>query len=507
LTPDRVKEYPVTLVIYLLLSLILLFLNGFFVLAEFSAVRLRPTRVEELVAQGNKTAKLVQHIQSNLDNFLPVFQVGITLCSIALGFVGQAMAGEFVQNLLGVNTRAASIFTFVVEYGMISFLHILLGELVPKQIAIRKPEGSALLSSRPLLILRGLLLLPIWLLNGSARFLLRMIGLSPDVKEERHSEDELRIILARHQSTGMMSFRRLLFLENIFDLSEVKVRDAMRGRDGVKVLRLGVPWEENFKIVRESRLSRFPLVGEAEFPLGIVHIKDLLYEGPDKMAAVDLKRIARPYLTAVEDMPLENLLGDFQRQRGHLAVVKNAEGKWSGIISLEDIIEEVVGTIEDEFEAEPRIFMADALTPGRIVLGIDGSGLEEAIGQIFGRIAPAELPLPVDRIVKAVLERERAMSTYLGNGLAIPHARLEGMDKPVLIFGRSDAGIPIKGREEKACFMFILLTPSGSPRVQVRLLARICGLIDSEYVVERLRKAETHAAVLEAIRAAEPMTQ
>jgi mannitol/fructose-specific phosphotransferase system IIA component (Ntr-type) len=113
----------------------------------------------------------------------------------------------------------------------------------------------------------------------------------------------------------------------------------------------------------------------------------------------------------------------------------------------------------------------------------------------------------VDRIVKAVLERERAMSTYLGSGLAIPHARLEGIDKPALFFGRSDAGIPIKAREDKAQFLFILLTPSGSPRVQVRLLARICGLIDSEYVVERLRKAQTQAEVMEAIRAAEPMTQ
>jgi len=493
----------VTLAIYALLTLLLLLLNGFFVLAEFSAIRLRPSRVEELVAQGHKTAKIVQYIQSHLDDFLPVFQVGITLASIALGFVGQAMAGEFVGGLLGIHSRAASIVTFVVEYGMISFLHVLLGELVPKQVAIRKTEGAALLTSRPLVLFRGVLLLPIWLLNSSARFLLRLIGLPPEVKEEKHSEDELRIILAQSQSTGLMSFRRLLFLENIFDLSDVRVRDAMRGRDGVKVLRLGAPWEENFKVIKESRLSRFPLVGDGEFPIGIVHIKDVLYEAPN----VDLKRIARPYLNALEDMPLENLLGDFQRQRGHLAVVKNSEGKWTGIISLEDIIEEVVGTIEDEFEAEPRIFMADALTPGRVVLGLDASSLEEAIGQAFGRVASTELPLPVDRIVKAVLERERAMSTYLGNGLAIPHARLEGIDRPVLLFGRSDAGVPIKGRDEKAHFLFILLTPSGSPRVQVRLLARICGLIDSEYVVERLRKAETHAAVVEAIRAAEPMTQ
>jgi CBS domain containing-hemolysin-like protein len=497
----------VTLAIYGLITLILLLLNGFFVLAEFAAIRMRPSRVEELAAQGSAAAKLVQHIQGRLDDYLPVFQVGITLASIALGFVGQASAEEVVHNVLGIHTRAASSVAFVIEYGLISFLHVLLGELVPKQVAIRRTERAALLTSRPLLFFRGIFFLPISLLNFAARFLLRMIGLLPDVKEAQHSEDELRIILAQSQSTGMMSFRRLLFLENIFDLGDVRVRDAMRGRDGVKVLRVGAPWEENFKVIRDSRLSRYPLVGDAELPLGIIHVKDLLFEGPEKMPSADLKKLARPYLTTSEDVPLEGLLGDFQRQRGHLAVVKSSDGKWAGIISLEDIIEEVVGTIEDEFESEPRIFMADALTPGRVVLGIDASSLEEAIGQVFGRVAAMELPLPVDRIVKAVLERERAMSTYLGNGLAIPHARLEGMDKPALLFARSDAGIPIKGRDDKAHFLFVLLTPSGSPRVQVRLLARICGLIDSEYVVERLRRADTHAAVVEAIRAAEPMTQ
>jgi CBS domain containing-hemolysin-like protein len=497
----------VTIAIYLILTLILLLLNGFFVLAEFAAVRVRPSRIEELAAQGSAPAKLVQHMQAHLDDYLPIFQVGITMASIALGFVGQASTQEIVENILGLHSRAASSVAFVVEYGLISFLHILLGELIPKQVAIRKAETMALVTSRPLQFFRGLFLLPITVLNFSARLLLKLVGLSAGVKESHHSEDELRIILAHSQSTGIMSFRRLLFLENIFDLGDVRVRNAMRGRDGVKVLRAGASWEENFKIVRDSRLSRFPLVGDGEFPIGIIHVKDLLFEGPEKMAAADLRKLARPYITTLEDVPLEGLLGDFQRQRGHLAVVKNAEGKWVGIISLEDIIEEVVGTIEDEFETEPRIFMADALTPGRVVLGIDASSLEEAVGQVFGRVAATELPLPVEKIVKAVLERERAMSTYLGNGLAIPHARLDGLDKPALLFARSDAGISIKGREDKAHFLFILLTPSGSPRVQVRLLARICGLIDSEYVVERLRRADTHAAVVEAIRAAEPMTQ
>lgn len=496
-----------TIAIYLLLAGILIGLNAFFVLAEFAIIKLRPSRVEQLVGEGNLRARAVQHIQSHMDEYLSVCQVGITFASVGLGFVGEPGFARLFDYLTGASSAIAHTAAITAALILSSALHVVVGEQVPKMFALRRPEGAALFIAHPMRFWRYVFLVPIVLLSGATKGLLRLVGIRDKEKAEEHSEDELRIILAHSQSTGLMSFRRLLFLENIFDLGDVRVRDAMRGRDGVKVLRAGAPWEENYKIIKDSRLSRFPLLGDAALPLGVIHVKDLLLEGPDKLPTLDLKKVARPYLTVLEDLPLEGVLGDFQRQRGHLAVVKNAEGKWTGIITLEDIIEEVVGTIEDEFESEPRIFMADALTPSRVVLGIDASSLEEAIGQVFGRVAASELPLPVDKIVKAVLERERAMSTYLGNGLAIPHARLEGLDKPALIFARSDAGIPIKGREDKAHFLFVLLTPSGSPRVQVRLLARICGLIDSEYVVERLRRADTHAAVVEAIRAAEPMTQ
>jgi CBS domain containing-hemolysin-like protein/mannitol/fructose-specific phosphotransferase system IIA component len=496
-----------TIALYLLLAGVLLLLNAFFVLAEFAIIKLRPTRVEQLVGEGNIRAKMVQHVQGHMDEYLSVCQVGITFASIALGMVGEPGFAHLFVYLTGASAGWAHTVASFAALFLASALHVVIGEQVPKMFALRRPEGTALAIAHPMLFWRTIFFLPIVLLNGATRGVLLLLGIRDKVKESEHSEDELRIILARSQSMGLMSFRRLLFLENIFDLGDVKVRDAMRGRDGAKVLRAGAPWEENFKVIRETRLSRYPLVGEGELPLGIIHVKGLLFEGPDRMASEDLKKLARPYLTVLEDVPLEGLLGDFQRQRGHLAVVKNAEGKWTGIISLEDVIEEVVGTIEDEYESEPRIFMSDALTPGRVVLGIEASSLEESVGQIFGRVPASELPLPVDRIVKAVLERERAMSTYLGNGLAIPHARLESLDRPVILFARSDAGIPIKGREDKAHLIFVLLTPSGAPRVQVRVLARICGLVDSEYVVERLKRAETHAAVVEAIRAAEPMTQ
>ena len=491
-----------TILIYLFLAVLLLLLNAFFVLAEFAAVKVRPSRIETLVAEGHPRGKALQHIHQHLDEYLSVCQVGITFASIGLGFVGEPSIASLIERATGWSTPTSHKFAVAIAYILVSFLHILLGELVPKSLAIRRNEASALWTALPLVFFHKLFYLPLVVLNGSANLVLRLVGLD-GTKGDDHSEEELRIILAKSQTAGLMSFRRLLLLENIFDLSEVKVRDAMRLRDGAKTLRMGAPWEENLKIVRDSKLSRFPLVDGGELPVGVVHVKDLFYAGAGEP---DLRKLARPYVTAVEDAPLESLLGELQKSRVHLAVVRNADGKWTGVISLEDILEEITGTIEDEFETEPQIHLSDALTPGRVVLDLEADSLEEAIGQMFGRIEQAELPLPKEKIVPALLDRERAMSTYLGNGLAVPHARLDKLDKPAIVFGRSTTGIPVKNREDKAHLLFVLLTPMGNPRVQVRLLARVAAIIGSDYVGERLRRADSKAAVAEAVRAAEQVT-
>lgn len=488
--------------IYLFLALLLLGLNAFFVLAEFAAVKIRSSRIDALVSEGHPRGKLLHHIHTRLDEYLSVCQVGITFASIGLGFVGEPSIAALIHKATGWSSPTSHKIAVALAYVLVSFLHICLGELVPKSLAIRRGEASALWTAVPLKVFHGIFYVPLVILNGSANLILKLFGVAP-AKEDDHSEEELRIILAKSQTAGLMSFRRLLLLENIFDLAEVKVRDAMRLRDAVKVLRAGAAWEENLKIVRDSKLSRFPLVDEANLPIGVVHVKDLFYTGGE---APDLRKLARPYVTAFEDAPLEALLGELQKSRVHLAVVKSMEGKWTGVITLEDILEEITGTIEDEFETEPQIHLSDALTPGRVVVDVEGDSLEEAIGQAFGRVEQGDLPLPKEKIVPAVLDRERAMSTYLGNGLAVPHARLEGLEKPAILFARSTSGIPVKGREDKAHLLFILLTPAGQPRTQVRLLARVAAIVGSEYVGERLRKADSRSAVVEAVRAAEQVT-
>src|SRR5262249_34757842 len=180
---------------------------------------------------------------------------------------------------------------------------------------------------------RWLLWLPSVVMNGSARLVLRLLGWSAPAHEPVHSEDELRVILELSQSAGSLSFRQLLLMENVFDLRSVQVRDAMRLRAGVAVLRAGAPWAENLAEIRRARQTRYPLVENDGKPIGIVHLKDLVLAGPDAMEHPDLRALARPFVTVRENASLETLLGDLQRRHRHMAIVVDPRERWTGIIT------------------------------------------------------------------------------------------------------------------------------------------------------------------------------
>jgi len=499
------------LIILLLVSLLLLLLNAFFVLAEFAAVKVRPTRVEELVDKGDRRAKVLQHIQQHLDEYLSVCQVGITLASIGLGFAGKPAFEKLVSaplTWLGVGSPAAVAATAVtVAYLLVSFLHILLGELVPKSVAIRRPEASGLWIALPLRVSHFIFFVPLWILNTSANAILRLFRIATPLKDPAHTEDEIRIIMERSQSSGLISFRRLLLMENIFDMGTLKVRDAMKTPKAVKAINRGAPWPETLAMIRESKYSRFPVVAEGqELPLGIVHVKDVLHWELNKQDSPDLTPVMRSYLKVNDDMPLESLLTELQRHRRRVAIVVDRRGQWVGFITLEDIVEEIIGSIEDEFEKEPPLFLADTMSAGRIMFDVQASDIFEAIRNILARVDAAELPLAREKIERAVLDREKEISTYLGHGVAVPHARFEGLERPVLVFGQSAEGVPVAGSSEHIHIFFMLLTPLSAPQFQVRLLARICGLMQSEYVVEQLRETRDASRLLELVRAADPGT-
>lgn len=319
---------------------------------------------------------------------------------------------------------------------------------------------------------------------------------------------DLKTMFERTERLGLIPFRRLLLIENIIDLGDLKVRDAMRPRSDVRVIRLDAPWEQTWTMIRETRFSRYPVVeADAARPLGVIHIKDLvLRDGLHPITTEQLKQLARPGLEVSEDLPLEEALTRFRRRYDRMAIVSNAQGTWTGVITIEDILEEIVGKIGDEFDlarAGRFISLADALSPRRIIFGLRAQSMNEAIQTMLARIPQEELPADPQTIARVVLAREQAMSTYVGRGLAIPHGRFDGIDRPIIAFARCDEGVPLETTNERAELIFLLLTPSGKPRIQVRLLAEIASLFDSEYVAERLRKARTPEAVIEAIRAGE----
>jgi tellurite resistance protein TerC len=322
----------------------------------------------------------------------------------------------------------------------------------------------------------------------------------------RPRRSDLKMMFERAERLGLIPFRRLLMIENIIDMGNLKVRDAMRRRSGLQVLRLDVSWEENLKLIGETSFSRYPLVERGGTkPVGVFHVKNIPFaEPPEKMTTERLKALARPPLEMREELPLEEALTQFQRRFRKMAIVVDAKGEWTGAITNEDVLEEIVGRIGDEFDparADRAVSLADALSPGRIVFDLQAPSMSEAIRRFIARIPPGDLPVDTRAVLRAVHQREQAMKAYVGRGLAVPHGRLDGIDRPILAFARSDEGVPLENTNERAHLIFLLLTPGGMARIQPRLLADIIGLIDSEYVTERISNAKTPEEVIEAIRA------
>lgn len=491
------------IMIWIVALVALLVINAAFVLAEFSIVKVRPSRIQELKQQGDQRAALVEDIQRHLDEYLGVCQVGITFASIALGMVGKQLTDAVMGSVPGtagdsVLTNAVAILVSLV---VVSGSHIVLGEQVPKFAAVRIADRMSLWSARPLRICRWIFMPLLWGMNRLSLACLRLLGIDQRTVEDHHSEDELRILLEHGQEHGLMSFRRLLFMENVFDLGDLKVKDAMRSRAKAVCLRLDAPWSDNLAVIRQARYSRFPVLGaDPDRPVGFVHVKDALL---GNACEPDLERLVRPCLVTQESTTLEALLAEMQRRRCHVALVNNAQGEWTGLIAMEDIIEEIIGTVGDEFESEPPISLAEVLTLGCVVLGLEAANMTEAVRLALERVPASDLPMPASELAKAVLAKERFAPTYLGHGLALPHARLACIERPLLLLIRSPRGIPLDGGE-RAHVLFLLLTPLGQPRVHQKLQARIARLIESsDYVDERLRDAATAAELLEVIRTGE----
>ncbi|HEX3420564.1 MAG TPA: hemolysin family protein [Candidatus Udaeobacter sp.] len=336
-------------------------LNAFFVACEFSVVKVRTTQLDALLEEDDARARVVKHVRGHLDAYLSATQLGITLASLALGWIGEQSLASIIQPALAIfhiySHAVTTSIAVTLAFAGITFLHIVFGELAPKYVAISDPLPVALRLVRPLSGFYVLFKPAIWLLNKSSNFLLRRVLRLQPVRgsELAHSEEELRLILEQSEKSADVTplGRELVF--NVLDLRDRVVRDIMTPRGEIVYLDAQNDFETNVKKAIQSQHTRFPLCrGNLDNTIALIHIKDLLLMMRDPHPY--LMKIKRELLPVPEMMALENLLRLFLSKHAHVAIVVDEFGGTVGLVTLEDALEELVGDIQDEFDSDKEEF-------------------------------------------------------------------------------------------------------------------------------------------------------
>jgi CBS domain containing-hemolysin-like protein len=359
----------------ILFAFVLVLLNGFFVAAEFAMVKLRSTKVESIADKHGWRGRILRTVHNQLDAYLSACQLGITLASLGLGWVGEPAFAHLLEPLLGaLGVQSAEIIrgaSFFTAFFVISYLHIVVGELAPKSWAIRKPELLSLWTAVPLYIFYWAMYPAIWLLNASANGILRIAGQGEPGPHHEHqySREELKLIL--HSSRGQdPSDQGMRVLASAVEMGELEVVDWANSREDLVVLEFNAPLKEILAIFRRHKYSRYPVYDSerGEF-VGLLHIKDLLLE----LAALDhvpdsfnLAELTRPLERVSRHMPLAELLEQFRTGAAHFALVEEADGKVIGYLTMEDVLEVLVGDIQDEHRKAERGVLA--YQPGKLLV-------------------------------------------------------------------------------------------------------------------------------------------
>jgi CBS domain containing-hemolysin-like protein len=334
--------------------------NAFFVAAELGLVRARRARIDAMAARGDRSAKLVQETATDIPRYLSVVQLGVTLASLALGWVGEATVASLIGALLGrlgvgnatVMSHAAA--TAIVAFVMITFLHIVIGELVPKSIAYANPEATSRWLVRPLRWFAKAALPMTWLLNGSATALLKLLGVTQVTDSTRaHSPEELRLLVMQTRAHGMLNESDTQMLAGVFDFHQKKARDVMRPRTEIVAIPVTATQADVWEVVRRERYSRYPVYGEdLDDLIGVFLAKDLwLYAGTEPFT---VQTFVREALYIPDTRSAERVLDDLRKTRAHMAIVLDEFGGTAGIVTMEDLVEEVIGDIADEYDVAQR---------------------------------------------------------------------------------------------------------------------------------------------------------
>ena len=369
----------------------LVLLNGFFVAAEFALVKIRDTQLDSLIAKGQRRAQVARRVLRNLDRSLSAAQLGITLASLGLGWIGEPVFAAILKPVLlwlRIDETWLHSISFAVGFTTITFLHIVAGEQAPKWLAIQKPMPAALFVAQPLEWFGRLAYPFIWVLNHSSLWLLRQIGLEPSGEHEiAHSEEELRLLFAASQKGPRSTKLGRDIVLNALDLRHRVVRDVMRPRQEISVLNTDATMAECLDVAEKTRFSRLPLCegGDLDKTLGVVHIKDLYAMRIKAKSGADLASATRKIVYVPATARLEKLLQLLLDRKLHLAIVVDDYGGTIGMVTLENILEELVGQIQDEFDQEKPL----QTKTGEDTWSIDGALPLHELQDLSGEAIPA----------------------------------------------------------------------------------------------------------------------
>ncbi|AJH73286.1 hemolysin family protein [Bacillus tropicus] len=341
--------------------IVLIALTAFFVAAEFAIVKVRSSRIDYLIAEGSNRATSVKTVITNLDEYLSACQLGITVTALGIGWFGKPALKQMFDTLflnLNISTQLADIFAVILVFLFITFLHVVIGELAPKTFAIQKAEQVSLFVAKPLIFFYRIAFPFIWVLNGSARIITKLLGLKPPKgHDEVHSEEELRLLVSESYKNGEINQSEYKYVNKIFEFDDRIAKEIMVPRTEMHIISKEMPAEEALQKMSQEKYTRYPVVdGDKDHVIGFVNFKDIFTDFVQHNAVSNKKveQYIRPIILVIDSIPIHDLFLKMQKERTHIAILIDEYGGTSGLVTVEDILEEIVGDIQDEFDTDEQ---------------------------------------------------------------------------------------------------------------------------------------------------------
>ncbi|PEK77292.1 hemolysin family protein [Bacillus toyonensis] len=368
--------------------IVLIALTAFFVAAEFAIVKVRSSRIDNLIAEGNNRATSVKTVITNLDEYLSACQLGITVTALGIGWFGKPALKQIFDTLFAnwnISTQLADIFAVILVFVLITFLHVVIGELAPKTVAIQKSEQVSLLVSKPLIFFYHIAFPFIWLLNGSARIITKLLGLKPPKgHDEVHSEEELRLLVSESYKNGEINQSEYKYVNKIFEFDDRIAKEIMVPRTEMNIISKEMPAEEALQKMSREKYTRYPVVdGDKDHVIGFVNFKDIFTEFVQHKAVnkKTVEQYVRPIILVIDSIPIHDLFLKMQKERTHIAILIDEYGGTSGLVTVEDILEEIVGDIQDEFDTDEQPEIQQVSETKTI---LEGKVLVSEVNTLFG---------------------------------------------------------------------------------------------------------------------------